>query len=174
MISMELIWVRFVSIVSIAFVVVGMYYWGLSLDVVLGCATLILVIFIILALSLNISPRLSAMNARLSSMDTRLSSIDDSLKDIREILGGKREHGTKDTCGRHNPAPEKEVEEKIITSGGGALLGLSVGALIGLIGGPIGVIVGALIGSLVGDLLEYSDIKAEREKKGQRYRDEKA
>jgi len=146
--SIGSLWVRFVSIISLVLTVVGLYFaWGLPLDIVLGSTTLPLVIFIIVAISLNISPY--------------LVSIDRTLKDIREMLKGRSDQ--KASLNPNNP--ESKEEEEVKTTGGGVLVGMAVGGLIGLIGGPIGVIIGGLIGALVGNQLEYESIKAEREKK---------
>jgi hypothetical protein len=60
---------------------------------------------------------------------------------------------------------EKEKEERIETSGGGALVGMIVGGLLGLSFGPAGVIVGGILGALVGNQIEYESIRMERKKR---------
>jgi len=150
--SIGSLWVRFVSIISLALTIAGLYFaWHLPLDIVLGSTTLLFVIFIIVALSLSISPHLVLI-------DRHLVSIDRTLKDIQKILAGRSDQEA-------SLNPESKEEEEVITTGGGAFLGMAVGGLIGLIGGPIGVIIGGLIGALVGNQLEYESIKAEREKR---------
>ncbi|MGQ9469008.1 MAG: hypothetical protein ACUVTD_04185 [Nitrososphaerales archaeon] len=99
-ISIGSLWVRFVSMISLVLIVAWLYFaCGLPLDIVLGSTTLLLVIFVIVALSLNISHY--------------LVSIDKTLKDIREILAGRS-----DQRASLNPNnSESKEEEEVKTTG---------------------------------------------------------
>lgn len=137
-ISIESLWVRFVSIISFALTVIKLYFvLRLPLDVVLSTATLLLIIFVVIALSIDISPY--------------LSSIDTTLRDIREILAGQK-----------RTSPESRRREEVKTTSGGALIGVAIGGLIGSLSGSIGAIISGLIGAIAGNQLEYEILKAER------------
>jgi len=142
------LWVKYVSVVSLAGIVLGLYYvYHLPFDIVLGCVILLLVGFITIALSVSVFPY--------------LSSIDETLRSIEKTL--KKESN----LGASDPPNEKKEEKKeeIRTTGGGALVGMTIGGLIGLLGGPVGVVIVGLIGAAIGNQAEYESIKAEKEKK---------
>ncbi|MDI6886511.1 MAG: hypothetical protein QMD22_09295 [archaeon] len=65
---------------------------------------------------------------------------------------------------RSNPKEGRE-EERIETSGAGALGGMVVGGALGLPFGPAGLVIGGVLGALLGNQVEYESKKAERERK---------
>ena len=146
-ISIEALWVRFVSTLGFAGIILGLYLGGVPLDVILGTATFLLVIFIALALALSIAPILS-------SVDRRLENVVERLEDMLSVL---RRHPRSGRLAR-----SKEERREVRTSGGGALAGMAIGGLIGLVGGPIGVIMGGLLGAVIGDQAEREQIKARK------------
>ncbi|KPV64162.1 MAG: hypothetical protein AOA65_1047 [Candidatus Bathyarchaeota archaeon BA1] len=79
-------------------------------------------------------------------------------KDLKDIL----EEGL--PLPKSNPSKEKR-EEKIETSGAGALAGMVLGGTLGLIFGSAGVIIGGILGALAGNQIEYENIRAERERR---------
>jgi hypothetical protein len=66
---------------------------------------------------------------------------------------------------RSNPKEEEKKEERIETSGAGALGGMVVGGALGLPFGPAGVVIGGILGALLGNQVEYESKRAERERK---------
>ncbi len=93
-------------------------------------------------------------------------------KDIKELLNErlpiKPLQGLRG-CGaephRSNPKEEEKKEERIETSGAGALGGMVVGGALGLPFGPAGVVIGGILGALLGNQVEYESKRAERERK---------
>ncbi|MHC1636091.1 MAG: hypothetical protein ACXQTS_05675 [Candidatus Methanospirareceae archaeon] len=75
-------------------------------------------------------------------------SLDKLSKDIRELLVKKLPKSGS------NPK-EIEKEERVETSGAGALGGMVVGGVLGLPFGPVGIIIGGIIGALLGNQIEY-------------------
>ncbi|MHC1611547.1 MAG: hypothetical protein ACXQTW_08175 [Candidatus Methanospirareceae archaeon] len=78
-------------------------------------------------------------------------------KDIKDLLnerlpkkGGNPKEGGK--------------EERIETSGAGALGGMVVGGALGLPFGPFGIVIGGILGALLGNQVEYESKRAERKK----------
>lgn len=79
-------------------------------------------------------------------------------KDIKDILEERL------PTLKSNPSKKKK-EEKIETSGAGALAGMVLLGTVGLIFGPAGVIAGGILGALIGNQIEYESIRAEKKRK---------
>ncbi|MDI6811005.1 MAG: hypothetical protein QMD80_04930 [archaeon] len=64
----------------------------------------------------------------------------------------------------HRSNQKEEEEERIETSGAGALGGMVVGGVLGLPFGPAGLVIGGVLGALLGNQVEYESKRAERKK----------
>jgi len=91
----------------------------------------------------------------------------DIRSDISDVKKGTKRIEEKITRVSSNPdrnikEGKKEVEERIETSGIGALGGMVAGGIIGLLFGPGGVIIGGILGALAGNQIEYEDKRRRR------------
>jgi uncharacterized protein YcfJ len=84
--------------------------------------------------------------------------------DISEVKKGTKRIEEKITRSSSNPgrSTEEEKEERIETTGVGALAGMVMGSILGLLFGSIGVIVGGILGALAGNQIEYEDRRRRR------------
>lgn len=85
----------------------------------------------------------------------------DIRSDISDVKKGTKRIEEKITRVSSNPSRnkdgEKEEEERIETSGVGALGGMVAGGILGLPFGPAGVIIGGILGAIAGNQIEYED-----------------
>ena len=94
--------------------------------------------------------------------------LDDINKLLSERLPIKPLQGLRG-CGaephRSNPKEMERREERIETSGAGALGGMVLGGVLGLPFGPAGIIIGGIIGALLGNQIEYESERVKRKRK---------
>ena len=96
-----------------------------------------------------------AIRTRYSSLErTVREGFENLTNEIRRLKEGKD--------------PDSRREEEIITSGGGAFLGMVIGGGMGLLFGPAGVIIGGVIGAILGDQVERESIRLERRRRARK------
>lgn len=95
-----------------------------------------------------------------------VSKVEEGFDELVGVLRERRAKNPGDLGGNPGKRGEKEekMEEKIRTTGAGALAGMIAGGAIGLLGGPAGVVLGGIIGALIGNQIEYEREKERRRK----------